>query len=72
VSVFAFSGGVSQLNAKAWVDFIVQEIGEGRGGGKNDQANASLPCTNSNPQDVSTRSVDAAKRYFATATNGTA
>ncbi len=53
------------LNAKQWTDFCVQEIGAGKGGGKADQANASIP----GGLDVLERVVDAARRFSQTATS---
>lgn len=31
------------IHAKEWVDFVIGKIGAGKGGGKADQANASIP-----------------------------
>jgi hypothetical protein len=31
------------INAKEWVDFVIGKIGAGKGGGKADQANGSIP-----------------------------
>jgi len=31
------------VNAKEWVDFVIGKLGVGKGGGKADQANGSIP-----------------------------
>ncbi len=69
VGVFAFCPAGS-VSAKAWVDFLIQEQGEGRGGGKADQANASFTVSSTRSvEDLQQALVDAATRFFATATN---
>eukprot|EP01033_Poteriospumella_lacustris_P008915 gene8914-6400_t len=58
--VGVFAAAAPGVNAKAWVDAVVAEIGEGRGGGKADQANASIP----GGEAVVERAVQAARRFF--------
>lgn len=76
-SVSSPSSTPAVLNAKQWIDFCLQEVGGGgKGGGKADLANASIPVVPGGAQggaeEVVRKVVEAAKRYAAASASASA
>lgn len=57
------------VSAKTWVDFVMENLGNGRGGGKADMANAMVPLTaGQDVKEVVDRVLTAARTYWQVST----
>jgi alanyl-tRNA synthetase len=55
----------SGISAKRWVDFVMENLGSGRGGGKADMANAMIPLTTGQDlKEVIDRTLTAARTFW--------